>query len=61
MSRRLYNWSYDNLTDFLKENDSAFYREVDGSHDAWIKHGDDNGPDKIVGIYFTDAATVLEQ
>jgi hypothetical protein len=56
MSRRLHNWSYDNVTDFLKENGFAFYREVGGSHEAWIKRGEDKVPDKVVGMYFTHSS-----
>lgn len=53
MARRLHNWSYENVTDFLKENGLNFYKEVGGSHQAWIKRGQDKGPDRIVGMHFT--------
>jgi hypothetical protein len=56
MSRRLHNWSYDNVTDFLKESGFTFYREVGGSHEAWIKYGKDEVPDRIIGMHFTHSS-----
>lgn len=53
MARRLHNWNYDNVTDFLKDNGFSFYKEVGGSHQAWIKRGEDSLPDIIVGLHFT--------
>jgi predicted RNA binding protein YcfA (HicA-like mRNA interferase family) len=53
MTRRLHNWSYNNVTDFLKENGFSFYKEVGGSHEAWIKRGDNKVPDRVVGMHFT--------
>jgi len=53
MARRLHNWSYYEVTDFLKENGFTFYKEVGGSHEAWIKPGKDDVPDTIVGLHFT--------
>jgi len=53
MTRRLHNWSYNNVTDFLKENGFSFYKEVGGSHEAWIKRGKGEMPDRIVGMHFT--------
>lgn len=53
MSKRLHNWNYHNVTDFLNENGFTFYREVGGSHQAWIKSGDLEVEDRIVGLHFT--------
>ncbi len=53
MSRRLHNWSYHNVTDFLREHGFTFYEEVVGSHQAWIKPGTDEEPDRVVGLHFT--------
>jgi len=53
MTRRLYNWSYRDVTEFLKENGFSFFKELEGSHEAWIKHGEDNVPDRIVEVNFT--------
>ena len=56
MPRRLHNWSYKNVTDFLNENGFQFYREAAGSHEAWIKFGNHKVPNRIVGIKFTSDA-----
>lgn len=53
MARRLHNWNYNNVADFLKENGFSFYKEVGGSHQAWIKPGNETVPDRIVGMHFT--------
>ncbi len=53
MTRRLHNWNYKDVTTFLKQNGFSFYREVSGSHQAWIKYGEDGTPDRIVGLHFT--------
>lgn len=49
MTRRLHNWSYRNVTDFLKEHGFSFFEELA----AWIKIGKDNEPDRIVEVNFT--------
>jgi hypothetical protein len=59
MSRRLRNWSYHNVTDFLKVNGFSFHKEVGGSHQAWIKRGDGIKPDTIVGVNFTHTSYPL--
>jgi hypothetical protein len=53
MVRRLHNWSYSDVTDFLRENGFSFFKELAGSHEAWIKLGDDDEPDRIVEVKFT--------
>jgi hypothetical protein len=53
MPRRLYNWSYRDVTDFLREKGFSFYKEIRGSHQAWIKRGDNGKPDTIVELNFT--------
>lgn len=53
MARRLHNWNYNRVTDFLIANGYSFYREVGGSHEAWIKRGKDGELDTVVGIHFT--------
>jgi phosphatidate phosphatase APP1 len=54
MVRRLHNWSYSDVTDFLKENGFSFFKELPGSHEAWIKLGDNGEPDRIVEVNFTN-------
>jgi hypothetical protein len=56
MTRRIYNWTYPDVTAFLKENGFGFYKELEGSHEAWIKHGEDGAPDRIVEINFTHSS-----
>jgi len=53
MPRRLRNWTYREVTDFLKENGFTFFKELGGSHQAWIKRGSDNLPDVVVEVNFT--------
>ena len=50
MPRRLRNWSYNEVTDFLSENGFSFLKELGGSHQAWVKRGE---PDRIVNVNFT--------
>lgn len=59
MTRRSHNWSYDNVTDFLKENGFSLYKEIGGSHQAWIKRGNDKVPDRIVGMHFTSKSYLV--
>jgi hypothetical protein len=56
MPRRLHNWSYKNVTDFLKLNGFRFYKEVGGSHEAWVKRGNEKNSNRIVGINFTSGS-----
>jgi hypothetical protein len=53
MSRQLRNWNYRNVTDFLKEHGFHFDKELGGSHQAWIKHGENGAPDRRVEVNFT--------
>ena len=53
MVRRTRNWTYRDVTDFLRENGFSFYKEVKGSHQAWIKRAARPEEDKIVGLHFT--------
>ena len=52
MTRKLDNWSYQHVTDFLKENGFSFFEELKGSRRAWIKLQDGGDPDRIVEISF---------
>ena len=53
MTRRLRNWNYREVIRFLKENGFTFLKELGGSHEAWIKLGDNGEPDRIVEVNFT--------
>jgi hypothetical protein len=53
MVRRLHNWNYSDVTDFLRENGFSFFKELAGSHEAWIKLSENGEPDRIVEVNFT--------
>lgn len=53
MTKGLYNWSYRDVTDFLKENGFSYSEGLDSSHEAWIKF-DEHGPDRIVEVNFSN-------
>jgi predicted RNA binding protein YcfA (HicA-like mRNA interferase family) len=59
MPRRLNNWTYRDLTDFLKENGFSYFEPVKGSHEAWIKLGENGEPDRIVEVNFTHSSYPL--
>jgi hypothetical protein len=48
MPRKLNNWSYQHVTDFLKDNGFAFYEELNGRH-VWIKLQDGGDPSDYGG------------
>jgi hypothetical protein len=56
MPRRLHNWNYNDVKDFLKENGFSFLKELGGSHQAWIKRGNDGEPDRRVEVNFTHSS-----
>jgi hypothetical protein len=47
MPRRLHNWNYRQVIDFF-----TFLKELPGSHEAWIKSGENGVPDKRVEVNF---------
>ena len=52
MTRRLHNWTYRDVTDFLKENKFSFFEELKGSHQSWAKFGKDGEPETLVELNF---------
>jgi len=52
MPRRFRNWTYRELTDFLRQKGFRFFKEIGGSHQQWIKRGPDGEPNKVLEIYF---------
>jgi len=56
MPRRLHNWNYQNVIDFLTTNDFHFVKPLAGSHERWIKRGKDGQPDITVEINFTHSS-----
>lgn len=53
MPRRLRNWSYKNVIDFLRQNGFRFDQELGGSHESWVKHGVNGEADRRVEVNFT--------
>jgi predicted RNA binding protein YcfA (HicA-like mRNA interferase family) len=53
MTRRLRNWTYREITAFLKENGFRFFEPLRGSHERWIRQGENREADKIVEVNFT--------
>lgn len=48
MPRGIFNWSYTEVTAFLKENGFEFFEDRRGSHEAWINRA----TNAIVDIQF---------
>lgn len=53
MPRRLHNWSYKDVTNFLREHGFSFLKPLKGSHERWIKHGTDGETDTLVELNFS--------
>jgi len=53
MPRKLNNWSYETVIDFLKEHGFSFFEDLDGQH-VWMKLQDGGEPDRIVELRFKD-------
>ena len=47
------------MTDFLRENGFRFFKELGGSHQAWIKRGIGDEPPQIVEVNFTHSSYPL--
>jgi predicted RNA binding protein YcfA (HicA-like mRNA interferase family) len=56
MVRRLHNWEYRDVIEFLKENGFVFLKELRGSHERWVTRGENGAIDKIVEVNFTHAS-----
>jgi hypothetical protein len=52
MVRRLRNWTYRDVINFLEEHDFVFLKELPGSHERWIKRIE-GAADKVVEVNFT--------
>jgi len=51
--RRLNNWSYRDVTDFLKEKGFSFFEELPGSHERWVNRTADGTIVHSVEVNFT--------
>jgi hypothetical protein len=56
MARRLNNWTYRDITEFLKENGFTFFLPLKGSHESWIKLEENGEPDRIVEVNITHSS-----
>jgi predicted RNA binding protein YcfA (HicA-like mRNA interferase family) len=56
MTRRLRNWTYREITAFLKEHGFSYLEPLKGSHERWIKRGENGVADRIVEVNFTRSA-----
>jgi predicted RNA binding protein YcfA (HicA-like mRNA interferase family) len=54
MPRRLYNWSYRNVVDFLKENGFTFLKPLRGSHERWIRRDGNSTVNATVEVNITN-------
>ena len=52
VARRLHNWTYRDVTDFLRESGFSFLEELGGSHQRWGKRGENDEPDRFVEVSF---------
>lgn len=53
MTRKLRNWTYRDVTHFLKKNGFRFLKPLKGSHEAWIKYGEGAEKDRRVEVNIT--------
>lgn len=53
MPRHIHNWTYRDVTQFLKEHGFEYYKPRGGSHELWKKQGQDRTPDRIVEVNFS--------
>jgi hypothetical protein len=53
MPKRLHNWTYRNVIDFLKEHGFSFCKPLKGSDERRIMPGDNGKPDRLVEVNFT--------
>ena len=53
MVRRRHNWTYRDVTGFLKAYGLDYFEALKGSHESWIKLNDNGEPDRIVEVNST--------
>jgi len=50
MTRRLFNWEYADVIQFLKEHGFEFYEPHRGSHERWAKVKEDGTTERVVEV-----------
>ena len=50
MTRRLFNWHYADVTQFLKEHGFEFGEPLRGSHERWVKYKEDGATERNVEV-----------
>ena len=53
MTKRLHNWTYRDVTDFLSENGFRFLEEIGDSHQAWSKVAEEDDEETMIRFNFT--------
>ncbi len=53
--RNLWNWTYPDVTDFLRKHGFSFHRQIGGSHQYWRKppNEETGTPEILVELNFT--------
>jgi hypothetical protein len=52
MTRRLHNWTYRDVTDFLRQKGFRFVYELGGSHQSWGTFDENGEPARLIEINF---------
>ena len=60
MVNGLRNWTYRDVTDFLKENYFSYFEPLKGSHESWIKLTENGEPERIVEVNFTHGSSPVK-
>jgi hypothetical protein len=53
MTNKTYFWSYQDVADFLRENDFEFMEGLNGSTGAWVKLNENGEPGIVLEFKFT--------
>jgi hypothetical protein len=51
MPRKLRNWTYRDVTTFLKQHGFEYQKPLKGSHQAWFRKGVNGEPDRRVELH----------
>ena len=54
MSRSLYHWTYEDVTDFLTAKGFEFFDDVENLGEAWMNFQENGEPNRIVEVKHTD-------
>ena len=54
MTRKITNWTYRNVTDFLTENGFSFSEPSDNSVQVWVRLAKNGEPERFIGVPFAN-------